>query len=194
MGILDDDVFETVRKAAERSRFTPEGSAGAPLQVTMPKGGLNDARQRRLAGGLAAGAGAVASALGSLGFGGGSSSGKKNAYHVASSGPSDAKRIVREMAERRGWSGSEWDALEGLIQRESGWNPNAKNPTSSAAGLFQFLDSTRKNYGISIDSPLTAQIEAGLRYIADRYKSPSAALQHWLARKPIKGRDVGHWY
>lgn len=32
-------------------------------------------------------------------------------------------------------------------QRESGFNPRAKNPKSSAGGLFQFIDSTWEGYG-----------------------------------------------
>lgn len=32
-------------------------------------------------------------------------------------------------------------------QRESGFNPKAKNPNSSASGLFQFIDGTWKDYG-----------------------------------------------
>jgi len=46
---------------------------------------------------------------------------------------------------------------------ESGFNPNAKAPTSSAAGLFQFIDSTWKTvttkygapYGITPSTPKT---------------------------------------
>lgn len=107
----------------------------------------------------------------------------------------DVQNLVQSMAAGQyGWSGPEWDALYDLIKRESGWNPNAQNPTSTAAGLFQFLDSTRKNYGISKNSPLQDQVKAGLQYIADRYKSPTGALNHWLAKKPINGKDVGHWY
>lgn len=34
-----------------------------------------------------------------------------------------------------------------LIQHESGWNPDAVNPTSGAAGLGQFLPSTAAKYG-----------------------------------------------
>ncbi len=34
-----------------------------------------------------------------------------------------------------------------LIQTESGWNPQAKNPNSSARGLIQFIDSTAKDLG-----------------------------------------------
>lgn len=106
----------------------------------------------------------------------------------------DPRSLAQRMAAERGWTGQEWDALVDLVQRESGWNPNAQNPTSTAYGLFQFLDSTRKNYGITRDASLQQQIDAGLRYIADRYRTPSGALAHWLARKPINGRDVGHWY
>jgi hypothetical protein len=32
-------------------------------------------------------------------------------------------------------------------QRESGFNPRAKNPNSSASGLFQFINGTWKDYG-----------------------------------------------
>lgn len=36
-----------------------------------------------------------------------------------------------------------------LIDFESGWNPNAKNPLSSARGLIQFTDKTAQNLGYS---------------------------------------------
>lgn len=67
-------------------------------------------------------------------------------------------------------------ALDTIIMKESGFNPTAQNPHSTAYGLFQFLDSTRKNYGISRDASLQDQISAGLKYIADRYGSPEQAL------------------
>lgn len=37
--------------------------------------------------------------------------------------------------------------LARLIQFESGWNPAAKNPVSSARGLIQFIDSTAQSLG-----------------------------------------------
>lgn len=107
----------------------------------------------------------------------------------------NVQKLAQSMAmSQHNWSGPEWDALVDLIERESGWNPDAQNPTSSAGGLFQFLDSTRANYGITQDSPLQDQIRAGLQYIADRYQTPSRALSHWMSRVPIDGRDVGNWY
>lgn len=32
------------------------------------------------------------------------------------------------------------------------------------------------------------------RYMLDRYGSWVKAREHWLARVPINGRDVGHWW
>lgn len=197
MGILDeteDSIFDTVRRSAQRSMFTPQNGQ-EPLQARWgPPRSLNTARLDLANPAVARKAisGGVNSAVNALK--GGTSSNKTASWSKAPVDQTQLQRTVREMAERRGWSGDEWDALYGLIQRESGWKPDAQNPTSSAYGLFQFLDSTRKNYGITRDASLTQMIDAGLRYIADRYKTPSRALQHWLARKPIQGRDVGHWY
>lgn len=99
--------------------------------------------------------------------------------------------IVRDIAARQfGWSGAEWDALYGLVQRESGWNPAAANPTSAARGLFQKMI----NMHGPIESTVEGQAAWGLNYIRQRYGSPSRALQHWLSRVPINGQDVGHWY
>lgn len=39
------------------------------------------------------------------------------------------------------------DDLYNLIKFESGWNPQIKNPTSSARGLVQFMDSTARSMG-----------------------------------------------
>lgn len=83
---------------------------------------------------------------------------------------------------------SDWMApvLE-LVARESSFNYKAKNPKSSAEGLFQFLDATRKTYGgdkVDWDDPYQ-QALAGLKYIKDRYKTPEKALEHW---------DKNKWY
>ena len=41
-----------------------------------------------------------------------------------------------------GGDGSQFSCLENLWGKESGWNPNAQNPSSTAYGIPQFLDST----------------------------------------------------
>jgi len=46
------------------------------------------------------------------------------------------------------------DDLYRLIDFESGWNPLAKNPNSTARGLIQFVDSTSRKLGYSDSSEL----------------------------------------
>lgn len=87
-----------------------------------------------------------------------------------------ARSIMQRMAQQWGWTGREWDALVRLIMKESGFNPRAANPTSSARGLFQKM--------VSIHGPLEPTIEGqimwGFNYIKGRYGSPSRALQFHL--------------
>jgi hypothetical protein len=94
-------------------------------------------------------------------------------------GPSDEKGIkgmVQKLAENAfGWTGGQWDALSKLVQKESSWNPNAKNPSSSAFGLFQFLDGTWGAYGEKTSDP-RLQAQYGMQYIKDRYGTPENAL------------------
>lgn len=63
----------------------------------------------------------------------------------------------------------EWECLDRLIQRESRWNPRAKNPESSARGLFQLLR-------MPANLTPSQQFERGRRYIEHRYQgSPCMA-------------------
>lgn len=102
---------------------------------------------------------------------------------TASSNP-EAVAGVRETARQFGWDqGPEWDALFRLVQNESGWNPGAANPTSSARGLFQKMT----NIHGPIEPTPGGQALWGLNYIKGRYGSPSAALNFWNSHNP-------HWY
>ena len=97
----------------------------------------------------------------------------------AGGSPSAVRAMVEGMAAARGWVGPEWSALDRLVQKESSWNPNAQNPTSTAYGLFQFLNSTWGPYGPKTSDP-RLQAQYGFGYISDRYGSPSAALAFHL--------------
>lgn len=105
----------------------------------------------------------------------------------AGSGGSQSANVAlgKSMAAARGWTGSEWDALYQLWMGESGWRNTAQNPTSSAYGIAQFLDSTWGHRKKTSD-PAT-QIKYGMDYIASRYHDPVNALRKWESRHP-------HWY
>jgi hypothetical protein len=77
-----------------------------------------------------------------------------------------------------GGSSGEFGCLENLWGKESGWNPNAQNPGSTAYGIPQFLDSTWAGTGIAKTSDGYRQIDAGLIYIDNRYGSPCSAWAH----------------
>jgi len=63
-----------------------------------------------------------------------------------------------------------------LIAAESGGNPNAKNPRSSAAGLFQFLRSTWNSVPVSVSG---GSYESGRVYEPE----PNIAAAAWLERR-----------
>jgi hypothetical protein len=103
----------------------------------------------------------------------------------ATTGPIQSQ--VSQVFASRGWgSGASWADTSWIIQKESGWNPNAQNPTSTASGLFQMIDGTWNSYkprGSAAAkmrlAPINEQAMAGLSYISGRYGSPSAARAFW---------------
>ncbi|MDL9944282.1 tape measure protein [Gordonia sp. ABSL11-1] len=109
----------------------------------------------------------------------------------ASNGPNlttgnSVKDAVRSaFADRRWNTGTQWDATDYIVNRESGWNPTAVNPSSGAFGLFQFLGSTQQQYLPDKNPDPGVQGQAGKRYIGDRYGDPTAARAFW---------DANHWY
>lgn len=101
-------------------------------------------------------------------------------------GSPEVVAAVRAVAQGFGWGGgAEWDALSALISGESSWDPNIRNPTTSAAGLFQKMQSIHG----PLEPTVAGQAQWGLNYIKTHpgYGSPSAAYAAWLSRSP-------HWY
>jgi|SRR5215469_11699591 len=105
-----------------------------------------------------------------------------------SSSAASNQALGKMLAAKYGWSsGPEWNALVSLWNGESGWSNTAQNPTSTAYGIAQFLDSTWAGTGFGKTSDPRIQIEAGLVYIKARYGDPVTAYTKWLSRSP-------HWY
>jgi len=89
--------------------------------------------------------------------------------------PAQNKVLMQRLAAARGWgSGSEWNSLNTLVMHESGYNSNAQNPTSTAYGIGQFLDSTWAGYGPKTSNPRLQEIYM-LEYIKNRYGDPNHA-------------------
>lgn len=95
----------------------------------------------------------------------------------------DNQRLGRSLMAR--FFGSEqWPALKELWTRESGWNNMARNPSSGAFGIPQARPPGKMG-AAAVAGDARAQILWGLRYIKDRYGSPSAALRF---------HDAHNWY
>lgn len=82
--------------------------------------------------------------------------------------------------------GVDANAMSVIAQIESSGNPNAKNPSSSAGGLFQFIDDTAKQYGLQNKFDPVQASDAGARLMKDN----AAYLGNILGRAP----NVGELY
>lgn len=74
------------------------------------------------------------------------------------------------------WGISEWESFDTLIHKESSWNHKAQNPTSTAFGLGQFLNSTWSTVGCVKTEDAYIQIQCTIKYINQRYDTPTKAL------------------
>jgi hypothetical protein len=87
------------------------------------------------------------------------------------------KAIMQAMATNVfGWA-SQLGALDYLMMRESGYNNTAQNPTSTAYGMGQFLDSTWAGYGPKTSDPYLQSLYT-LEYIKGRYVDANGAAAH----------------
>lgn len=75
-------------------------------------------------------------------------------------------------------SAGQFACLDSLWRRESGWNPEAQNHSSTAYGIPQFLNSTWAGTGIAKTPDGYRQIDAGLIYIEQVYGTPCSAWAH----------------
>ena len=60
--------------------------------------------------------------------------------------PSKNKQILEQTLDKYGITGNKKTTLMKIASLESGFNPKAQSKNSSAAGWFQFIDSTRSKY------------------------------------------------
>ncbi|TFC16071.1 lytic transglycosylase domain-containing protein, partial [Cryobacterium algoritolerans] len=94
--------------------------------------------------------------------------------------PSGAQAIARDlMLAQHGWGADQFGCLVSLWARESGWNVNAYNSSSGAAGIPQALPGSKMaSAGADWQTNPATQISWGLGYIAGRYGTPCGAWDH----------------
>lgn len=94
--------------------------------------------------------------------------------------PELAKRLTRSMAASRGMSRAEIKCLFNIWQRESNFRPNAlnKTPVRTSTGL-KHAGGVPQILGLDPKTPVTKQIDRGLRYVRSRYGSACKAWSFW---------------
>lgn len=76
----------------------------------------------------------------------------------------------------------QWGYVDMIVSRESGWNPNAVNPSSGACGLGQQLPCGK--WPGAWNDPVAA-LRAQHGYVKDRYGGYPQAVAFW---------NANHWY
>ncbi len=95
---------------------------------------------------------------------------------IVISNPSANVQIGQRLAAERGWTGSEFQCLYQLWQKESKWNQLAGNRSSGAYGIPQALPGSKMgSAGADWQTNPETQIKWGLGYIAGSYKTPCGA-------------------
>jgi cell wall-associated NlpC family hydrolase len=102
-------------------------------------------------------------------------------------GTSKLKELAFTLLAQYGWA-NQWPSFNSLENREAGWSMTARNPSSGAYGLAQFINGPSEYFQYGGD-PNTAlgQLTAMDNYIASRYGSPNAAWAHEVAHNWYAG-------
>jgi hypothetical protein len=90
------------------------------------------------------------------------------------------RSIGRKMAAKHGWNGVQWDCLNNLWQKESGWSTRSSNSSGTAWGIPQALPGSKmKSAGSDWRTNPATQIKWGIKYIDNRYGTACKAWGHW---------------
>lgn len=92
---------------------------------------------------------------------------------------SEVQNYAHNLVLSYGWSEYDFECLVKLWNRESSWNLNAVNKKSGACGIPQSLPCSKmKVEGSDYRTNYKTQVRWGLKYIANRYGSPTNAWKH----------------
>ncbi|WP_173923849.1 hypothetical protein [Agromyces sp. Marseille-P2726] len=99
---------------------------------------------------------------------------------AAANTPDGARAFAAELAASSyGWGADQFQCLDKLWQKESGWNYQAYNASSGATGIPQSLPGSKMaTAGADWETNARTQITWGLGYIKSAYGTPCSAWSH----------------
>jgi uncharacterized protein YabE (DUF348 family) len=102
---------------------------------------------------------------------------------TAGATPGSAQAIALSLLGDYGWGAGQFDCLDQMWSRESGWRVDASNAGSGAYGIPQALPGSKMaSAGPNWQTNARTQIKWGLGYIKSRYSSPCQAWSLWQAQ------------
>ena len=105
---------------------------------------------------------------------------RSRAYGFTAPSTGTNRRLGRQMAAAQGWTGVQWDCLNNLWQKESGWSTRSSNSSGSAWGIPQALPGSKMaSAGSDWRTNPATQIKWGIGYIDNRYGTACKAWAHW---------------
>jgi hypothetical protein len=183
------------KKASEDDKVYSNSHGGMKLATALLGGMMEGWEEKKTADANNAGRDAL---IRSLGIGSGGMGGVSAPSSPSGGSPAGAPSIAGKGVARTMTMPSEFDplfaeteqkynlppgTLKQIAKVESSLNPNAKNPNSSASGLFQFINSTARQYGLADPFDPVASTDAAGRLAADNAKG----LRGVLGRDPTPG-------
>jgi hypothetical protein len=104
----------------------------------------------------------------------------EQASRSAARAAADPRSVAAQMsAERYGWGADQFQCLDSLWTKESGWDYTAANPSSGAYGIPQSLPGNKMaSHGADWQTNPVTQISWGLDYISQVYGTPCGAWGH----------------
>ena len=99
---------------------------------------------------------------------------------AAANTPDGARAVAGDLAASQyGWGGDQFQCLDKLWQKESGWSYTAYNASSGATGIPQSLPGSKMaTAGADWQTNAVTQITWGLGYIKGAYGTPCSAWSH----------------
>lgn len=95
--------------------------------------------------------------------------------------PSNNQALGQQMAAGSGWTGAEWQALQQLWSKCSGWQTTFTDAKTGAYGIPAALPpAAMASAGADWQTNPATQIVYGLGYVRQRYQTPSAAWAHMI--------------
>lgn len=101
--------------------------------------------------------------------------------------------LGQSWAVKKGLGPREIAAMNYIVSKESGWNPKAQNPRSTASGLPQFINDTSREYlggAPAKKYPAMTQLDGMHRYVKNRYGGWLGAMSFWKRNRWYKDGGV----